>query len=884
MADFPTPRLPAGVRRLFRWPFRRMRDIERDVDEEVRFHLDQRTEELIAAGAPAASAQAEARRRFGDLEDLRAFCRAVERPTVIRSRLASWLADLAQDLRFTGRQFRRSPGFAAVAVATLGLGIGATTTIFCAVHDILLTPLPYRHADRLVSIDESGFHGKVWLAPARGVVDAWRSGNRTLEGIVETSGKQWTLGGSGQPEAVDGEAIAPDVLPFLGVSPLLGRAFTAQDARAGAAPVALVAEGLWRRRFGASRAALGREITLDGRPYTVVGVMPRLFGIGLFYGLDGPQVMVPLTSGPPSDRVDALGRLRPGVTMDEAARDLGAIRVSDPGMETPGAHLTGVGDDFRTWYQSTLTLLLGAVALVLLIACTNVANLLVMRSWSRMREVGIRVAIGAGRARLLRQLLTESTVLGLSGGMLGTLMAWKAIPVLAALRPRSPTTAALATVRLDPAVLLFAVGVALAAGVAFGFAPAFVAARPDIGDVLKGAAPAAGSRPAARRLRSALVIAEIAVSVVLLTGAGLLVRSLLTWTAAGQGLYPRGLSAVQLAFPPDRFPSPSARSEILARIVDRVRGMPGVEAATEALMPPWGRGAILPDLHVEGRPQTPAPGPGLVGFNWVAPEYFRIAGIPLLAGQPFDPDTSEHGAVVGRAFAARYLPSGAWLGARIRFGDTGPWSTVVGVVADPRFPGDTGAPSTPMVYEPFLGNFPSVTILVRCANAAALLPFITRSIMLMDPGVHLVRAQTVRMALAEMWTDQRFLMTVLSAFAVLALVLAAVGLYGVVAYSVRQRTHEIGVRVALGAAGPDVVGMVLRQSIGLALSGVVLGLAGAAAATRLIRSQLYHVRATDPLTYLAVGGILAAVALLASYVPARAALRIDPVDALRGDG
>jgi predicted permease len=881
------PRLPAGVRRLFRFPFRTFAHVQRDVDDEVRLHLEMRAEELIAAGLSPEEARAEALRRFGDVDDLKAFCRTLERPAVVRSHVREWLADLGQDLRFAGRQFRRSPGFALVAVVTLALGNGVTTTIYCAVHDILLKPLPYRNANRLVDVEELARSGQASMMPTRDVVDAWRSGARTLEGIVEFTRAQWMLSVAGEPELVGGVALEPALLPFLGVRPLLGRPFTQEDARPGSPPVALVGEAVWRRRFGASRGVVGRDITLDGHPYTVIGVMPRDFGIALFYFSDPPQLFVPLLPDAGTARVAALGRLRTGVNAEQAARELGAIPADDPAFRGPhsvAANVAMVRDDFEHWYRHTLTLLMAAAGLVLLIACANVGNLQLVRGWSRQREFGIRTAIGASRGRLIRQVLTESVFLGVGAGGLGALLAWRAIPLVAALRPRTPTMAALADVRLDPSVLGFTLLVAVGTGLLFGLAPAFLATERQVSETLRGAAHAASGWPAARRVRAALVVTEIAISAALLVCAGLLVRSLVAQARADEGLYPTGLLSVDLTLPAQRLPSPAVRSRVFEQLVDRVRGIPGIQAASSAMFPPWGIGIILKELNVEGRSLGPGPKPGMMDINLVAPDYFRTVEIPLLTGRAFSEDTSAHEAVVGVAFARQYLPAGRALGARIRFGDAGPWLTVVGVVADPRLPGEAGAPPRPIVYQPFAGTGTRGTILARGEDPVALLPFVARAIAMIDPAIHVVQAGTAHMVLAERRASPRFLMTLLVSFAGLALVLAAVGLYGVVAHAMRQRTHEIGVRVALGASAENVLGMVVRHGLGLALLGIAIGLAGAAAASRLIRSWLYGVGPLDATTFVAVAGILALVALAATYVPARAALRVDPVEALRAEG
>ncbi len=863
------------------WPWRRRRR-EAELDEEIQGHLAMARADHEAAGESPTEAGYAARREFGNATLVKEVTRSMWR--------GSWLEDVGQDLRFAWRQMRRAPGYSAIAVVTLALGIGATTTIYCAVHDLLLKPLPYRDAERLVTLDEEAYHGRVWLSPTRGIVNAWRAGNRSLEGLVTWSGGEWTLSdeGGGAPELADGAALEPGVLPFLGVAPALGRAFTAEDALPGSAPVALIADGLWRRRFGASRAVLGRQINLDGRSVTVIGVLPRGFGVALFLGLLPNEVFVPLIPGSTSERVGALGRLRRGVTPEQAARDLSGISVSDGSMQVSGAHVVPEDADFRTWFRSILVLLSCAVALVLLIACANVANLLLARALSRQREFGVRTAIGAGRGRLIRQLLTESVLLGVVGGALGALLAWGAIPLVAALRPPTPTMAALRDVRLDPSVLAVTLLIAVGTGLLFGLAPAFLATGRSVGEALKDAARATSAGAVARRVRGALVAAETAISTVLLIAAGLLLRSLVAQARSDESLYPPGLLAVQVSLSADRVPLPAVRAERLAEIVERVRGAPGAQAVSASLMPPWEGGVILDEVSVEGRTGSAGATRAMIGFNRVAPDFFNTVEIPLLAGRVFSGDTSQHEAIVGRAFAREYLGPGNGLGARIRFGKNGPWMTVMGVVADPRLPGEAHAPPRPTVYEPFASMVAgrggtTETIVARAANPAALLPFVTRAAFQVDPGIHVLSARTMRSALAAKRAEPRFVMTLLLTFAVLALGLAAVGLYGVVAFSVRQRTHEIGVRAALGAGGRDVLRLVMRQSVGVALVGIVVGVGGGLAATRLIRNRLYLIGPGDPATFVAVGALLVIVALVASYLPARAALRVDPVEALRAE-
>jgi len=849
--------------------------VERDLDDEVRAYVDLLGDEKVCAGMGPVEARRAARIEAGGVEQVKEEVRGV--------RMGFLLETILRDLRYAVRSLKRNPGFTAVAVLTISLGIGATTTIYSAVHSLLLAPLPYRGADRLVSLTETLKTAagilQFDMVPSREVVDAWRARSHTLEGVVELAPSHWMRGDPAEPELVGGERIEPDLITFLGSRPLLGRSFIPSDTEPGAPPVALLSEALWRRRYGARDDIVGRPIVLDGQPFTIVGVMRPDFGMAVFRMQDALQVFVPLAPSAAPPRVEVLARLRPGATVEEASRELSAVPALDPaaGLDrVPGGAAHLIRESFARRYHETLTLLLGAVGIVLLIACANVANLLLTRAWSRQREFGIRTAMGADRGRLVRQLLTESTVLALAGGALGSLLAWRAIPVLAALRPSR--LGALDDVHLDPAVLGATFGLTVVTGVLFGLAPALFATAGSVSDSLKEGARSTSGRGGAR-FRGALVVGEIALSMVLLIAAGLLVRSLIARARAAAGLYPAGLASVSVELPPAAYSTPTARAQVFDRILNRATHIPGVDAAGLALWSPWEGGVVLDEVVVQGGDSSSKQTPQDIGYNAVSAGYFRTAELPLLAGTVFSGDTSEHAVVVSRAFAHHYL-TGGWLGARLRFLDAGPWLTVVGVVGDVPSPRGAGAPPQPTLYEPFSARRTG-TILARGTHPAALLPFITRGVAAMDPTIHVMRAVTPSTALAELREQPRFVMTLLTAFAGLALVLASVGLYGVVAYSVRQRTHEIGVRVALGAEAADVVGLVLRQGLGLALVGMVLGVAGAAAATRLLRSQLYQVGPGDLITFVVVGGVLAIVAVVAAYLPARAALRVDPVAALR---
>ena len=861
------------------WPWRRRRR-EAELDAEIQGHLAMAARDHEAQGESPREAAYAARREFGNATLVKEVTRQMWGGT--------WFEQLGQDLRFAGRQLRRSPGFSVVAVLTLSLGIGANATIYSIVHPVLLSSLPYPGGDRIVALAQSMYQGRITFTPTSDLVDAWRTRSRSFEAVAAYRNVEWTLTDRGDAEMVRGVEIGPEMPSFLGVAPLVGRPFTPDDARLGAAPVALLSEGLWRRRFGGRSDIVGQTVTLDRRQHTIVGVMPRDFGRWILGDADQRQAFVPLVRETGVAALNAVGRLRTGVTMQQATKELSAISVAEAGSarDAPAADVRPIRAWQIQYYGTTLRLLFGAVGLVLLIACANVANLFLVRAWSRQREFGIRTAIGASRGRLARQLLTESAALSLLSGVVGTVVAWRAIPIIATLRP--PMMGFLDDARIDPAALAFTLCLAAVTGMAFGIAPALFAARRPVGDTLKDTSRTMAGHAGSRRFRGTLVVVEIALSTVLLISAGLLIRSLIARVRSDDALFPKGLMSVTLELPAAGYPSAAARADAFNRIVERVRSVPGVEAASLAMGSPWQRGVRLAELEIQGRAAPSDHEPVMLGYDQVQPEYFRAVGASLLAGRIFRGDPDEHAVVVSQAFSRRFFPSGGALGARVRFGKTGEWETVAGVVGDIPFPGATSSSGSETVYEPASGTFlPSggtvarASVVTLAANASAILPFITRSVMAMDSSVRVRGASTATAALAQTRAQPRFVMTLLSAFAALALVLASVGLYGVVAYSVRQRTHEIGVRVALGADAENVLGLVLRQGLSVAFLGIAFGLAGAAAVTRLMRSQLFGIGPLDPATFVAVAGVLALVTLAASYLPARAALRVDPAEALR---
>jgi predicted permease len=888
--------MPEGVRRAFRLPWRGKAQAGRDIDDEVGFHLEMRIADLCAAGLTPAAARAEALRRFGDTEELRDYCQTMDAPHARRANAWAWMQGWTQDVRFALRQLRRTPAFTFIAVFTLALGIGANTAIFSVVQHVLLAPIPYRGGDRIVQLWESGGANQIQITPSAGMLRSWQARAHTLEQIVGYTVGETTLSDGSTPELMQSAAVAADMLPFLGVRPVLGRNFTPRDTATGAAPVALLGYGVWQRRYGGSGDVLGRLVTLNGKAFVVIGVMPRGLSLPFLPGERG--IWTPLHPTTPDDRIHAMGRLRITSSAADATRELTAIAASPDGPDDSkflGAAVAQtrkdlLGDDYRR----TLLMLFGAVGLVLLIACANVANLLLVRAGARQREFAVRTALGAGRGRLVRQMLTETLLLALAGCAAGLLIAWRGLQLIIALSPAELND--LSGVRLEPAVLAWSLGISVITGLIFGLAPALLATEHTVGESLKAATRSASSSSRARRVRGALVIGEIALSVVLLVGAGLLVRSFRALEQTDPGFDPHGLLGISIKMPEEHFASPSSRLAAIAQIVEQVRHTSGVQSVTVASdMPPNG-GVAFGDLTIDGRAPSSSDQLSLIGFAAVGENYFRIVGIPLRQGRLLAQLTlptaapgsaSAHAAtneiLVNQRFAKRFWPDGGALGARVRLGGTAEWMTIVGVVGDVQLPGELGNAAKFRMYAPFSATTPVELIVRSAAPTGTLVPRLTAAIMRVDPFIEVHKAQTAESVIADAVVQPRFAMTLVGAFAVLALILAVIGLYGVIAYSVSQRTREIGVRVALGARPREVVTLILMQGFTLAAVGIVIGVVAAVGTTRVIRSLLFGVSSTDPITFIAAAALIALVAALACYIPARRAALIDPMIALRAD-
>jgi putative ABC transport system permease protein len=802
---------------------------------------------------------------------------------------------LLQDLRYAARTLLKSPGFAMVVVLTLALGIGANTAIFSVVNGILLRPLPYREPERLVAVWQDhravGREQPEWFPPPD--FFDWKEGNRTFEGMVAMQGWGASLTGSGEPVRVLGYGVSHDFFRLLGVPLARGRGFTAGEDVPDGERVVVISHGFWQRQFGGAGDVVGRSIVLNDNPWTIVGVLPD----GFRSPLGDASLFRPLRldRNAPCGRgcytLRVIGRLKPGVTLAQAHTDVAGIaaRLAREFPQTNaqvGAWLVPLKEQLTGQVRPALVALLGAVVLVLLIACVNVANLLLARGASRAREVGIRTALGAARQRLVRQLLTESALLALAGGAVGLLAGVWGVDFL---RPAIPEGIRdFYRIDVDGRVVSFTVALTLLASLVFGLGPAVSASRTDLASTFKEGGRGASGGAAGRRVRSALVVAEVALALMLLVGAGLLMRTFVAMQRVDAGFDPDRLLLAGFALPTSRYaPGSPARQEFYRALAERVARHPGVRSVALGTETPLQGGDGDVSFRVEGRPEPP---PNQVPVAWlrlVSPEYVRTLGMRVVAGRNFTAE-DRRGApgvvLVNETMARRHWPGESPVGKRILMdvGDSTSALTVVGVVNDIHHDA-LDAPPKVELYGTYLQFTPgTMTLLVRTTgDPLALAPAIRRDVAQLDAQLPVGAMETMESRMREAVALPQLYATLFAVFAAAALVLAAIGIYGVIAYSVAQRTREIGVRMALGARPADVLRLVVRQGMAPAVAGVAVGLVGALAGARVLRSLLFGVSAADPLTIVVVTLFLAAVALTASYLPARRATRVAPTEALR---
>jgi putative ABC transport system permease protein len=876
--------------------FRRART-EKQLDAELRFHLDRQITDYVATGMTPEEAQRRARLEFGGLDQVKEECRDVG--------AARFIETLIQDIRYGLRQLRRNLGFTAVAIITLTLGIAATTAVFSVINGVLLKPLPYPNPSRVMILYGSTRRFAVSSVSYPNFLD-WQRMNRSFTDLASCRWERFNLSVPSGAEVVSAVMVSAGFFKVLGVPPMLGRGFSGWDNHLGAAPTVILSYNFWQKHFGGTSSIIGKSITMGSRSYSIIGVLPENFW---FFNQSHNDVFVPVgiydrgwtrhrdwTPG-----LFVVGRLKPGIAPSQAQADMRAIaeRLAQEypkddagyGIKMSPVLAWSVGDA-----RGTLWLLLGAVCFVLLIACVNVANLLLSRAAKRQREMAIRAALGAGARRVVRQLLTESVLLGLLGGALGVLLASAGTKLLLAYVPGDLPRSQ--TVSLDLRVLLFAVGVSVITGLIFGLAPALRSAMPDLQDALKEGSR--GSTGEQHRLQRGLVIAEIGLALVLLIGAGLTLKSIWYLNSVNLGFNPNHALSFEVSLPPARYLDANSNRTFYKDLLAQLHALPGVKAAGATdLMPLSGNDHEWP-FYVEGRQKPQMQDMPETMIFMTTPGYLRAMGISLLRGRSLtaqDNLSSRPVVLIDSDFARTFFPHQNPIGQHIIFpipGFDAP-REIVGVVHHVRPFGPTGLKGWKVQSDLYLptaqlpdqlsknaGVVLNLTLVVRTSvDPRAMTAAVIRTVQSIDNGVAVNAVHTVGEMESTALASQRFLMVLMSVFAGLALVLGTIGIYGVISYSVTQRTHEIGIRMALGAGRLDVLKHIVGQGFRLTLIGLGLGIGVALALTRFLGSQLYGVKPYDPLTLIAVSLILTGIALLACYIPARRAAKIDPMVALR---
>ena len=872
---------------------------EAAIVEELALHLEDLHAELLSSGATEAEAHRRTLAELSGGEMLRRELRRLERLCdsepigAETNRRTNMIAALWQDLRFGARMLLKQPGFTLIAVLTLALGIGANTAIFSIVNAVILRPFPYQAPERLVIIQERGNAGGGFSPSYPNFVD-WRAQNTAFEAISAVRGNEsFNFTGAGEPERLQGRLVSAEFFSLLGVKPLLGRDFHAEEDRPGATPAVILSYGLWRRRFGNDLSILGKQLTLNNLSYIVVGITPANFQ----YGLEA-DVTVPI--GLQAERfrrrgadpgTDVVARLKPNVSQQQGETDLNmvAARLEQQYPESNKGRrvlLTQLHESFVGAVRRPLLILLGAVGLVLLIACANVANLLLVRASARQKEMAVRVALGAGRRAIVRQLLTESVLLAALGAALGILLAFWGTSLIASQLPDGIPR--LQEADVDAPVLVFTLAVSLLTGLLFGLAPALQASSPNLTEGLKeGERGSSGRR---QRLRSVLVVGEVALTMTLLVGAGLLIQSFRRALQVDPGFNAQNLLTMQVSV---NNPDGRQVADFFAQLQQKVRNLPGVKSVAVSNGIPFGS-TNFPPFLIEGRPETDNKPSGL--RYHVSPAYFQTMGIGLIKGRLFTtedrPDTPLV-IIIDEVLAQRYFPNEDPLGKRLKSTADAPGIEIVGVVrhAEPNSL-DAQGPAPAQFYLNFdqipaqrlPGFVRRINLLTRTeVEPLSLASAVRAQVAALNKDQAVFNVRTMEQAVAQSVAPRRFSMLLLTVFAGAALALAGLGIYGLMSYAVTQRTREIGVRMALGAQSGAILKLVIGQGMKLAFAGVALGLVASVALTRTIKNLLFGVSATDPAAFAAIALLLTAVALLACFVPARRAIRVDPMVALRGE-
>jgi predicted permease len=870
---------------------------ENDLDEELHYHIDQQTQQNIRLGMSPEEARRAALKSFGGVEQAKEQSRD--------ARGVRWIEDLWQDLRYGVRMLAKTPGSTLVAVLTLTLGIGATTAIFSVVHGVLLKPLPYPNPDRIVTVALLFPQRNIELLRPRDYLN-WRAQSQSFAQLACYDTSETNLTGSGEAERLILGRVSADFFPSLDITPLLGRSFLPGEDQPGGQRVMLLSQQLWQRRFSSDPNIVGKTLVLDGNGYLVVGVMAsgiNLPGdVGFFETAYQPNIdaWVPLVFNARNDHgleifsVNVIGRLKPGVTLEQAQADLDVItdrnKQASPGVyKGAQVKVSRLSEHLVGNARLALLILSSAVSFVLMIACVNVASLLLVRAMARRKELAVRAALGAGRARLIRQLLTETTILSFLGGVIGLLLAWGGVRWLVALEPDwIPRVKELG---INGTVLGFTLLISILTGVIAGLLPALLASRIDLNEALKeGLGTKFSTRRGWWRAGPALIVVELALSLILLIGAGLMIKTFLRLLGVEKGFQPENVLTIRVRPNDSKYPRGSQQHLTYCReLVERLQALPGVQSAAFTSWLPLTGLSGRASLKIEGRPPWERGQVPIVEISTVSNDYFHTLGMQMRAGRVFneaDRADAPPVVIINETLAKRFFTGEEPLGKRLdSFNPKSPWAVIVGVVADVKHLGPDKE-VRPELYFPdsqtalYTDPVLAVRTTIEPARMAA---DVRREVAARDPDQPVYEVMTMEQRLANSIALRRNSMLLFAIFAAIALIIAAIGIYGVISYSVGQRTHEIGIRMALGAERRDVLILVLKQGLKLISAGVTIGLIASLALTRVMKNLLFEVSATDPPTFVVITLILNIVALLACWVPARRAMKVDPIVALRND-
>lgn len=885
----------SGIRRAFRLALRRDRQWERDVDDEIELHLALRAEQLIAEGVPRDKAIEEAVRRFGRPDESRARLIEAARHREQRMQRAESFANLRQDVTFALRSLRRQKGWTAVTILTIALGVGATTAVFSVVSSLLLHPLPYPEATRMVHVYQEPSEGnntgiRVQITPSAPVVRAWKSAPTGFDALEAYTTSNVAMRTGADPVSLHAASVEPTFPAFAGQSPSLGRMFTKADV-AVAAPVALLGEQAWRTRFGADSSVVGRTLWLNDSAYTVIGVLPASLRMPDLSAAPR-DVWLPLDLSHDKQGVNVIARLRQGANLADAARQLDSLFARSAGFSNGKIPFkVAIRTPAQTvQFHDSLIMLTAAVALVLLVAFANVAHLVMARSSSRTRELAIRAALGAGRMRVFLQLATESLVLTVSGGVCGVLVGWAGLRILVGMRPNSLSD--LASAHLDGTTLAVSLILAVVGGVGFGLIGALHSRKYSTSDSLKSGAPSTSAGRRHGGARALLVISEMALSTTLVVCATMVIRSVINEQQADLGFTPSNLYTVTLTPPRSRYGTDEARTRVVGEAIARLRSLPGVVSAAVTTAPPGYRSFSIGRLEIQGEPVPATTSSSFIDMNQIETGYFRAMGIRMTAGTTFtDTSAASSQVIVNAGFAGAHWGGLSPIGRHIRIAKTGgrpgvadtvSWLTIVGVAAEATTGGPSSAVMTQaLLYTP-LALDENSALMLRVSTTADPTPAIRAAVRSIDPRLT-VDVVSVEDQLDKSLAAPRFMMLLLSIFTVLALVLSAIGLYGVMAFAVMQRTKEIGIRVALGASMTQIGRAVVVRGVGLAVAGAGAGVFMATWGTKLIEHELYGIGRSDPSSFIVAVTVLLGAAIVACIVPMRRAVAVDPIRAIRSE-